>query len=102
MKFISNDDDIFCLCNFEIHGQRLETVSIINPNQITVVSRHGGSIGMVLVCRVYVCVCVHRERERDRLVISEEFKGETFSLKYSPMTSECKTHYDDVDLHYFK
>ena len=73
MKFISNDDDIFCLCNFEIHGQRLETVSIINPNQITVVSRHGGSIGMVLGCRIYMCVCmciyvyiyIHRERERD-------------------------------------
>jgi len=29
-------------------------------------------------------------------------KDESFPVKYNPMTSECKIHFVEVDLHYFK
>jgi len=40
--------------------------------------------------------------KRETCIIPEGFEAESFPLKYNLTTSECKIHYVEVDLYYFK
>jgi len=49
-----------------------------------------------------MCVRARAHTQREISAILEGFEAEYFLLKYNSTTSECKIHYIEVDLNYFK